>query len=79
MAHLQDMLKQLNLSIVPASSAVVVQQNSGKEATADTVRQLREQNLLLVHLCSDLSEELYAVHQKKEEMRLRLENAASNV
>lgn len=45
---------------------------------ADVVHHLREQNHLLMQLCSDLTEELASVHRKKEELRVRYEGNSSN-
>lgn len=44
---------------------------------ADVVHHLREQNHLLMHLCSDLTEELATVHRKKEELRVRFEEVSA--
>lgn len=39
----------------------------------DVLKHLKEQNLLLLRLCNDLSEELSTVQKKKEEVKLKLE------
>lgn len=39
----------------------------------DVIRHLKEQNMLLVTICSDLSEELFTVQQKKSEVRAKLD------
>lgn len=39
----------------------------------DVMRHLKEQNLLLLTICNDLSEELYTVQQKKTEVRAKLD------
>lgn len=39
----------------------------------DVLKHLKEQNLLLLRLCNDLSEELSSVQKKKEEVKLKLE------
>lgn len=40
----------------------------------DMMRHLKEQNMLLITICSDLSEELLTVQQKKEEIKSKIEN-----
>lgn len=40
----------------------------------DVMRHLKEQNMLLITICSDLSEELLTVQQKKEEIKSKMEN-----
>jgi len=39
----------------------------------DVLQHLKEQNILLLRLCNDLSEELLGLQQKKEKMRTKLE------
>jgi hypothetical protein len=39
----------------------------------DVLKHLKEQNLLLLRLCNDLSEELSSVQKKREEVKLKLE------
>lgn len=39
----------------------------------DILKHLKEQNSLLLKLCSDLSDELLIIQQKKEEIRARLD------
>lgn len=40
----------------------------------DVMRHLKEQNMLLITICSDLSEELLSVQQKKEEIKSRIDS-----
>lgn len=40
----------------------------------DVMRHLKEQNMLLITICSDLSEELLTVQQKKEEIKSKIES-----
>lgn len=47
--------------------------NSGYGSAIDLLRQLREQNKILLSLCGDLNDELLIVQARREDMRLRLE------
>lgn len=42
-------------------------------SASDVMRHLREQNELLLRLCSDLTDELAAVHRKKEELKQKID------
>lgn len=44
----------------------------------DVMRHLREQNMLLMTMCSDLSEELLTVQQKKEEIKAKIDCDGQN-
>ncbi|XP_063702281.1 ralBP1-associated Eps domain-containing protein 1 [Culicoides brevitarsis] len=48
------------------------------ETMVDVLKHLKEQNHLLLRLCNDLSEELLGVQYKREELRLKIENAATS-
>uniref|UniRef100_A0A182RCP6 EF-hand domain-containing protein n=1 Tax=Anopheles funestus TaxID=62324 RepID=A0A182RCP6_ANOFN len=39
----------------------------------DVLKQLKEQNLLLLRICNDLSEELLHIQQKREDIRIKIE------
>ncbi|EAT38709.1 AAEL009428-PA, partial [Aedes aegypti] len=39
----------------------------------DVLKHLKEQNLLLLRICSDLSEELLQIQQKREDIRIKIE------
>uniref|UniRef100_A0A182IK62 EF-hand domain-containing protein n=1 Tax=Anopheles atroparvus TaxID=41427 RepID=A0A182IK62_ANOAO len=39
----------------------------------DVLKQLKEQNLILLRICSDLSEELLHIQQKREDIRIKIE------
>lgn len=54
---------------------VGIKNNSG--CNINLLRQLREQNKMLLNLCGDLSDELTSVQAHKEDMRLRLETQRS--
>lgn len=45
------------------------------ETMADILKHVKEQNLLLLKLCNDLSEELLEVQSRKEDLRIKLEMA----
>ena len=47
--------------------------NSSEQSTNDVLKHLKEQNILLIRLCKDLSDELMHVQRKKEEVRSRIE------
>lgn len=55
------------------NSVVITNNCSGHSCNIDLLRQLREQNKMLLSLCTDLSDELITVQAHKEDMRLRLE------
>jgi hypothetical protein len=41
----------------------------GDQTAHGTLKHLKDQNILLMRLCSDLSEELHCIQRKKEELR----------
>lgn len=43
----------------------------------DVMRHLKEQNMLLITICGDLSEELLSVQQKKEEIKSKMDSEGS--
>lgn len=45
----------------------------------DVLKQLKEQNLLLLRICSDLSEELLQIQQKREDIRIKIELQEQNL
>lgn len=59
-AHLEEMLRSLNLSREKGSSNRVIAGDS-------TVQQLRDQNAVLVNVCLELGNELFALKYKREE------------
>lgn len=71
-AHLEEMLRSLNLSSKVAAGAVRVS-GSGESSTGAVVQQLKDQNAVLVNLCLELGNELFAMKYKREEMVQRLQ------
>lgn len=53
-------------------SESILKRNENKSLN-EVLRHLKDQNMLLLRLCNDLSEELLTVQYKKEELRCRLE------
>lgn len=47
--------------------------NASDQSAQDVLKHLKDQNVLLVRLCKDLSDELLSVQRKKEEVRGRIE------
>lgn len=47
--------------------------NADTSNAPDVLRQLKEQNLLLLRICNDLSEELLQIQQKREDIRIKIE------
>ncbi|XP_052868308.1 ralBP1-associated Eps domain-containing protein 1 [Anopheles cruzii] len=47
--------------------------NDPPPVMADALKQLKEQNLLLLRVCNDLSEELLHIQQKREDIRIKIE------
>lgn len=45
----------------------------------DVLKHLKEQNLLLLRICSDLSEELLQIQQKREDIRIKIELQEQNL
>lgn len=52
--------------------------NASDQSAQDVLKHLKDQNVLLIRLCKDLSEELLAVQRKKEEVRGRLDPSLPN-
>lgn len=44
-----------------------------QDGSSDVLKHLKEQNVLLMRLCNDLSDELMNIQRKKEEIRTHLE------
>ena len=70
LAHLEDMLRSLNLNRVATASSVV---RVNVDPSVSVAQQLKEQNAVLVNLCLELSNELFAIKYKREEMAQRLQ------
>lgn len=68
LAHLEEMLRNLNLSREKAGSV-----GSRVIAGDSTVQQLRDQNAVLVNVCLELGNELFALKYKREEHKQRLQ------
>ncbi|XP_055919547.1 ralBP1-associated Eps domain-containing protein 2 isoform X2 [Eupeodes corollae] len=74
-----------NTSVVDSDSLRHVSFRHDNKNMPDVLRHLREQNSLLLRICSDLSDELLGVTRRKEEMRTKVEtisqqsNVVSNV
>lgn len=47
--------------------------NESDQSAHDVLKHLKDQNVLLIRLCKDLSDELTSVQRKKEEIRNKLE------
>lgn len=47
--------------------------NSSDQSAHDVLKHLKDQNVLLMRLCKDLSDELMTVQRKKEEVRNQME------
>lgn len=47
-----------------------------EKGLGDVMRHLKEQNTLLMTLCSDLSDELVTVQHKKKEIKAKIDNQA---
>lgn len=47
-----------------------------EKGLADVMRHLKEQNVLLMTLCNDLSDELVTVQHKKKEIKAKIDNQA---
>lgn len=47
--------------------------NASDQSAHDVLKHLKDQNVLLIRLCKDLSDELMQVQRKKEEVRSRME------
>lgn len=45
----------------------------------DVLKHLKEQNLLLLRICNDLSEELLQIQQKREDIRIKIELQEQNL
>lgn len=45
-----------------------------EKGLGDVMRHLKEQNMLLMTLCNDLSEELVTVQHKKKEIKAKIDN-----
>lgn len=45
----------------------------------DVLKHLKEQNLLLLRICGDLSEELLQIQQKREDIRIKIELQEQNL
>ncbi|XP_055850840.1 ralBP1-associated Eps domain-containing protein 1 isoform X2 [Episyrphus balteatus] len=67
-----------NTSVVDSDSLRHVSFKHDNKNMPDVLRHLREQNSLLLRICSDLSDELLGVTRRKEEMRIRVETNNSN-
>ncbi|XP_055544652.1 ralBP1-associated Eps domain-containing protein 1 [Wyeomyia smithii] len=46
---------------------------------SDVLKHLKEQNLLLLRICNDLSEELLQIQQKREDIRIKIELQEQNL
>lgn len=68
LAHLEEMLRSLNLNREKAGSV-----GSRVIAGDSTVQQLRDQNAVLVNVCLELGNELFALKYKREEHKQRLQ------
>lgn len=73
-AHLEEMLRSLSLSRVANTTTTNTSVVRVSEAAA-TVQQLKDQNAVLVNLCVELGNELFAMKYKREEMTQRLQQA----
>lgn len=47
--------------------------NASDQSAHDVLKHLKDQNVLLIRLCKDLSDELMHVQRKKEEVRSKME------
>lgn len=47
--------------------------NTSDQSAHDVLKHLKDQNVLLMRLCKDLSEELMGVQRKREEIRSKIE------
>jgi RalBP1-associated Eps domain-containing protein len=47
--------------------------NASEQSAHDILKHLKDQNVLLMRLCKDLSDELTSVQRKKEEIRSKLD------
>lgn len=71
-ALLEEMLRNLNCHRdVKAGGGVI--RGGGGSGENSTVQQLRDQNALLVNVCLELSNELFALKYKREEIAQRLQ------
>lgn len=71
-AHLEDMLRSLSLDNNNSNNS----NSSGGSLRVNaesTMQQLKEQNSVLVNLCLELGNELFAMKYKREEMAQRLQ------
>lgn len=64
---LSDNLRQVRFKSTEAANA------------PDVLKHLKEQNLLLLRICSDLSEELLQIQQKREDIRIKIELQEQNL
>lgn len=69
-----------NTSVVDSDSSSLrhVSFKHDNKNMPDVLRHLREQNSLLLRICSDLSDELLGVTRRKEEIRVKVEAATCN-
>lgn len=70
MAHLEEMLRNLNL-IGRGEAGVVA--GARINAPETSVQQLRDQNAVLANVCLELGHELFALKYKREELAQRLQ------
>lgn len=67
-------MKSLNLTRTPGTSASGAGGGVARVNISDaTVHQLKDQNAVLVNLCLELGNELFAMKYKREELTLRLQ------